>query len=184
MSDLVVMVSYSDFEDAIELISSQIGKPPAEGAAYDRWLENKFLLVKHLSATRWAEMVPVAFNSWRFWNEFTTQWVHECSAELARLEQSRQKPSPVVGISPCPAWLGVWLSHCREARATGKPEPKPREVQVKMLEHSLDPLAPSQSLNQLILQALGGNNTKAFEPEGLSPGQVRSAKREIEELWL
>jgi hypothetical protein len=177
------MVSYQEFEESIELICSQIGKPPAEGRAYERWLENKFELVRHLPATRWAEMVPVAFNSWRFWNEFTVGWVQECSAELYRLEESRKKPPELPAVSPCPAWLGIWLRQCAEARAEGREEPTPAAVRAEMLDRTLDPLEPRQTLNQLILGSLSG--ALAIKPvsQGLTREETRAAKREVEELW-
>ena len=180
-SELVVMVSYQEFEESIELISAQIGKQPAQGDVLDRWLEAKFHLIRHLPAKRWSEMVPVAFNTWRFWNEFSADWVQTCSAELARLEQAQQPPPVLPTASPCPAWLGIWLARCRECRTTGQPPPTVAAVQEEMRERGLDPKKPSQSLNQLIVQALCGATLSMPEPQ--KPLPAKASTNPGGEIW-
>ena len=177
-SELVALVNYQDFEESIELITAQIGKPPAQGRAYELWLENKFDLIRHLPAKRWGDMVPVAFNSWRFWNEFTADWVQKCSAELYRLEQAKEPPKPMPAANPCPAWLGIWLKQCAEARAAGKPEPTPASIRESMLDRSLNPMEPRESLNQLIVQALTRAQPTAAKPAPAPPPEPQEV-----ELW-
>jgi hypothetical protein len=186
---LVQMVDFETFCDDIRFLSSVLGKPPVPPDQMRRWLDSKFKIVCHLSMQRWVEISDVATNSWRFWNEFTADWVQKACAEQARLEQA-EPPNPQPGpYSNCPSWFVSWMEACQDAISSGEKLPKPEEIRQGMRDRHLDPDKSRPEQNQLILaqvlaQVMRGSHKPMNESKGLTREQAQAAKREVEHLWL
>ena len=181
---IVQTVDFASFCEDIRYMSLALGKTPVPPEELPRWLETKFKLVAHLSLQRWIEICEVASNTWRFWNEFSADWVQRACAEQARLEQARGnpvRPGNISSAAPCPAWLGIWLKQCADARTAGKPEPTPASVRESMLERSLNPMEPRESLNQLIVQALARAQPTAAT--AATPAPAPPPEPQGVELW-
>ena len=183
---LVQMLDFETFCDDIRFLSSTLGKAPVPPDQMSRWLQSKFKLVSHLPLKRWIEICDVATNTWRFWNEFSADWVQRACAEQARLEQAPPPKTQQGPYTNAPAWFAAWMEASQEAIASARPVPTAEEIRQRMRDSHLDPDKTRPEQNQLVLaRALGGaHRPMPKASQGMSREEARAAKREVEEAWM
>lgn len=183
---LVQVLDFDSFCDDIRFLSSAMGKAPVPPDQMGRWLEAKFKLVSHLPLKRWIEICDVATNTWRFWNEFSADWVQKACAEQARLEQAPPPKAQQGPYTNAPAWFSQWMMDSQFRLENGRLPQDPEDIRQRMRDSGLDPDKTRPEQNQLILaRALdGAHKPMPKAPQGMSREEARAAKREVESAWM